>query len=146
MTTEETPFEIGQSGNFRDGKNVTIIGCGPLVYEALKAAEELAKEGIEAEVVNNHTIKPMDKDTISKIGQKNRLRRHNRRTSGGGRNGFGRQRNFISKLSRADGNHRRQRPLRRIGRTERTLGKIRLDGERYCGSGKKGFEKKIRRK
>ena len=64
MTTEETPFEIGKAEIFREGNDVTIIGCGPLVYEALKATEELAKEGIEAEVINNHTIKPMDKETI----------------------------------------------------------------------------------
>ena len=70
MTTEETPFEIGQGGNFREGNDVTIIGCGPLVYEALKAAEELAKEGIEADVINNHTIKPMDKETILKSVKK----------------------------------------------------------------------------
>ena len=64
MTTEETPFEIGVAEIYREGKDVTIIGCGPLVYEALKVAEELAQEGIEAEVINNHTIKPMDKETI----------------------------------------------------------------------------------
>ncbi|KKR83310.1 MAG: Transketolase central region [Parcubacteria group bacterium GW2011_GWD2_40_9] len=64
MTTEETSFEIGKAEVFREGKDVTIIACGPLLYEALKAAEELAKEGIEAEVINNHTIKPMDKETI----------------------------------------------------------------------------------
>ena len=70
MTTEDTPFEIGQAEIYREGKDVTIIGCGPLVYEALKAAEELAKEGIEAEVINNHTIKPMDKETILKSVKK----------------------------------------------------------------------------
>jgi len=70
MTTEETPFEIGKAEIFREGKDMTIIGCGPLLYEALKAAEELAKGGIEAEVINNHTIKPMDKDTILKSVQK----------------------------------------------------------------------------
>ncbi len=70
MTTEETPFEIGEAEIYREGKDVTIIGCGPLVYEALKAAEELAKEGIEAEVINNHTVKPMDKNTILKSIQK----------------------------------------------------------------------------
>ena len=43
MTTEETPFEIGKAEIFREGKDVTIIGCGPLVYEVLKAAEELVK-------------------------------------------------------------------------------------------------------
>lgn len=70
MTTEETPFEIGKAEIFRGGKNVTLIGCGPLIYEALKAAEELAREGIEAEVLNNHTIKPMDKETILQSVQK----------------------------------------------------------------------------
>ena len=72
MTTEEMPFEIGKAEIFREGKDVTIIGCGPLLYEALKAAEELAKEGIEAEVINNHTIKLMDKETILKSVQKTR--------------------------------------------------------------------------
>ena len=70
MTTEDTPFEIGKAEILREGNDVTIIGCGPLVYEALKAAEELAKEGIEAEVINNHTVKPMDKDTILKSVKK----------------------------------------------------------------------------
>jgi len=70
MTTEEMPFEIGKAEIFREGKDVTIIGCGPLVYEALKAAEELAKEGIETEVINNHTVKLMDKDTILQSVQK----------------------------------------------------------------------------
>ena len=63
-------FEIGQAEIYREGKDVTLIGCGPLVYEALRAAEELAKDGIEAEVINNHTIKPMDKDTILKSVKK----------------------------------------------------------------------------
>jgi len=72
MTTEETPFEIGQAEIYREGKDISIIACGPLLYEALKAAEELAKEGIEAEVINNHTIKLMDKETILKSVQKTR--------------------------------------------------------------------------
>ncbi|MBU6431129.1 MAG: transketolase family protein [Patescibacteria group bacterium] len=70
MTTEETPFEIGEAEIYRWGKDVSIIVCGPLLYEALKAAEELAKEGVEAEVINNHTIKPMDKETILQSAQK----------------------------------------------------------------------------
>jgi len=70
MTTEDTPFEIGKAEIYREGKNVSIIACGPLLYEALKAAEELAKDGISAEVINNHTIKPMDKETILKSIQK----------------------------------------------------------------------------
>jgi len=70
FTTKETPFEIGRAEVFSEGKDVTIIACGPLVYEALKAAEKLFKEGIEAEVINNHTIKPMDKETILKSVKK----------------------------------------------------------------------------
>lgn len=64
MTTEETPFEIGKAIKLREGKDVAIIGCGPLLYNALQAAEELSKEGIEVMVINNHTIKPMDNNAI----------------------------------------------------------------------------------
>jgi len=64
FTTEKTPFKIGRAEIFKEGKNVTIIGCGPLVYEALLAAKELKKQGIDVEVINNHTIKPMDIKTI----------------------------------------------------------------------------------
>jgi len=61
FTTADTPFEIGKAQTFRDGKDVAIIGCGMLVHRALLAAEELAKEGIECLVLNNHTVKPMDR-------------------------------------------------------------------------------------
>lgn len=64
FTTEETPFEVGRAEVFYEGKDVTIVACGPLVYEALLAAQQLEKEGISVEVINNHTIKPLDKDTI----------------------------------------------------------------------------------
>jgi transketolase len=64
MTNDETPFTIGEAQVVRDGKDAAIIACGPLLYQALCAAEELAKDGIECRVVNNHTIKPMDEKTI----------------------------------------------------------------------------------
>ena len=64
FTTEKTPFEIGKALILREGKDVTIIGCGALLYNALVAAEELSKEGIEAEVINSHTVKPLDIETI----------------------------------------------------------------------------------
>jgi len=64
FTTEETPFVIGRAETFRTGKDVTIIACGPLVYNSLVAAEKLAKKGIDVRVINNHTIKPMDEKTI----------------------------------------------------------------------------------
>ncbi|HUZ50096.1 MAG TPA: transketolase C-terminal domain-containing protein [Candidatus Dormibacteraeota bacterium] len=65
VTTEETPFEIGKAQTFRDGNDVAIVACGILLYNALIAAEELAREdGIECRVVNNHTVKPMDEGAI----------------------------------------------------------------------------------
>lgn len=64
ITTRETPFKVGRAEIFRKGEDVTIIGCGPLLFKALVAAEELKKAGIEAEVINNHTIKPLDEVTI----------------------------------------------------------------------------------
>ncbi len=64
FTTEKTPFAIGKATVLRDGKDVAIIACGPLVHNALVAAEQLAKEGVEAMVVNSPSIKPLDEKTI----------------------------------------------------------------------------------
>ncbi len=64
FTTDDTPFKIGKAEVFREGKDATIIACGPLVYNSLVAAEKLAKKGIDVGVINNHTIKPMDEKTI----------------------------------------------------------------------------------
>lgn len=64
ITTDETPFEFGKAYCVHEGKDVAIIACGVMVYESLVAAEALAKEGISAMVINNHTIKPMDEKTI----------------------------------------------------------------------------------
>ncbi|HEY0614412.1 MAG TPA: transketolase C-terminal domain-containing protein [Candidatus Elarobacter sp.] len=64
VTTDETPFELGRAQTFREGRDVAIVACGILVYNALVAAEELARDGIECRVVNNHTIKPMDEAAI----------------------------------------------------------------------------------
>ncbi len=70
ITTKKTPFEFGKAYICREGYDVTLIACGPLLHEALLAAEELAKLHIEAEVINSHTIKPLDGKTI-----KNSLRK-----------------------------------------------------------------------
>jgi transketolase len=65
ITTDETPFEIGRAQTFREGSDVAIVACGILVYNALLAADLLAREdGIECRVVNNHTVKPMDEPAI----------------------------------------------------------------------------------
>jgi len=73
ITTKKTPFKIGKAEIYKEGKDVCIIACGIMVYEALKAAEELSKEGINAMVINNHTIKPMDKNTIINAAKKTKL-------------------------------------------------------------------------
>ncbi|MDO8558414.1 MAG: transketolase C-terminal domain-containing protein [bacterium] len=65
FTTEETPFQIGKAQVFWEGKDVAIIACGPLVYNALLAARDLEQEGISCMVVNNASIKPMDEEVIT---------------------------------------------------------------------------------
>jgi transketolase len=70
ITTPKTPFMIGKAQILRDGKDVALIGSGSLLYDCLMAAEELSKQGIEAMVVNNHTIKPIDRDTIVLAAEK----------------------------------------------------------------------------
>jgi transketolase len=69
VTTEETPFEIGEAEVFKEGKDVTIIACGVMVYQALIAAKELEENHISARVINNHTIKPLDEATILKAAE-----------------------------------------------------------------------------
>ncbi len=62
-------FEIGKGITMRDGKDVTIVATGLMVGEALEAAEQLAKEGIDARVINIHTIKPLDCELIEKAAK-----------------------------------------------------------------------------
>lgn len=69
FTTESTKFEIGKAQVLRKGKDVAIVGCGPILYECLMAAEELSKLGIEARVINNASVKPMDEATIVKAAR-----------------------------------------------------------------------------
>jgi transketolase len=68
LTPELLPnykFEIGKGVTYREGCDVSIIANGYMVHLALEAAEDLAKEGISAEVINIHTIKPLDADLIA---------------------------------------------------------------------------------
>ena len=64
FTPEGRPFEIGKAWVMNEGKDVSIIACGHLVWEALQAAQELETEGISAEVVNMATIKPLDEEAL----------------------------------------------------------------------------------
>ncbi|OGN05836.1 MAG: transketolase [Candidatus Yanofskybacteria bacterium RIFCSPHIGHO2_01_FULL_44_17] len=70
FTTKDTPFEIGKAITLRDGKDCAIIGCGMLLYNAIAAAEELSKEGIECMIINSHTVKPLDEATIIAAAKK----------------------------------------------------------------------------
>ena len=68
---EETyDFEIGKGAKIRDGKDVTIVATGICTAEAIKAAEELEKEGISAEIINIHTIKPIDTEILKNSAAK----------------------------------------------------------------------------
>lgn len=64
FTEEGAKFEIGKAQLMNEGKDVTLFACGHLVWEALEAAKALEAEGISAEVVNIHTIKPLDVEAI----------------------------------------------------------------------------------
>ncbi len=72
FTPENQVFEIGKAVFLQEGDDVTIVATGHLVWEALQAAEELYKKGIKAEVINIHTIKPLDEkailDSVAKTG------------------------------------------------------------------------------
>lgn len=72
FTTADTPFEIGKAYVLREGKDVTLIATGVMTYNALVAADKLAKDGIDAEVVHVPTIKPLDEDTILESVKKTR--------------------------------------------------------------------------
>ena len=70
FTTEDLGFEIGKGILLQPGRDVTLVATGHLVWEALEAAKELATEGISAEVINIHTIKPLDDEIILNSVQK----------------------------------------------------------------------------
>ncbi|MDR1846659.1 MAG: transketolase family protein [Bacteroidales bacterium] len=67
---EDMPFEIGKALMLNEGNDVTIIATGHLVWEALEAAKLLDNEGISAEVIDIHTIKPLDTEAILRSAHK----------------------------------------------------------------------------
>jgi transketolase len=70
FTPADQKFEIGKAWMVNEGKDVTIIATGHLVWEAIKAGEVLAEQGIDAEIINIHTIKPLDTAAILKSVKK----------------------------------------------------------------------------
>jgi len=66
FTPADQNFEIGKAVMLNEGADVTIIATGHLVWKAIEAGEKLAEKGISAEIINIHTIKPLDKEAILK--------------------------------------------------------------------------------
>lgn len=67
---EDMPFEIGKALLLSEGKDISLVATGHLVWEALEAARLLEKEGISAEVIDIHTIKPLDGEAILRSARK----------------------------------------------------------------------------
>ena len=70
FTPEDQEFKIGEAVMLNEGTDVTIVATGHLVWEAIEAGDILAEMGINAEVINIHTIKPLDASTILKSVEK----------------------------------------------------------------------------
>jgi transketolase len=70
FTPENQTFEIGKAIRLQEGKDVTIVATGHMVWEALEATKELTSQGISVEVINIHTIKPLDENAILKSVEK----------------------------------------------------------------------------
>lgn len=69
ITSEQTPFEIGKAEVFHEGKDVAIIATGQMVYRALLSAKQMQMHKISVRVINCHTIKPLDKQTVLKAAE-----------------------------------------------------------------------------
>lgn len=70
ITDENTEFQVGRGYLMREGKDVTLIGCGMTVFEIIKAAELLAEKNIDSEIINMSSIKPIDEELIIKSCKK----------------------------------------------------------------------------
>jgi len=64
FTAENQVFEIGKAQQLAEGKDVTIIACGHMVWMAVEAAKALAERGVEVDLINMHTIKPLDEEAV----------------------------------------------------------------------------------
>ncbi len=64
FTLESDPFVIGKAQLLTEGRDVSIMACGHLVWKAIEAARILSEKGIAAEVINFHTIKPLDEEAV----------------------------------------------------------------------------------
>jgi transketolase len=69
VTDEDTPFAFGRGEVFAEGSDLTIVACGVMVYEALRAREALEERGVSARVVDLHTVKPIDAALIERCAR-----------------------------------------------------------------------------
>lgn len=69
ITDRNTPFEVGKARIVKDGNDLTIITCGPMVAESVLAGELLEKKGISVRIIDLHTIKPIDRSAIEKAAK-----------------------------------------------------------------------------
>jgi len=70
VNKEDYDFQIGKAITMLEGKDVTIVAAGTMVYQSLQAAKIIAEKGIECKVVNMHTIKPLDREALDAIDAK----------------------------------------------------------------------------
>lgn len=110
FSTQDSPFEIGKAYVLREGRDITLLGTGTMTYQLLVAADILAQEGIEAEVVHVPTIKPLDGDTI--LGSLRKTGRALTAEEGQRSGGFG---GAVSELLSS----KLPMPLKRIGMRDR---------------------------
>lgn len=66
----ECPFEVGKANTLREGADITIIATGSMVYQSLKAAELLDGDGVSAEVIDMHTIRPFDEEVLRRVADR----------------------------------------------------------------------------
>jgi transketolase len=71
-TGADTPFRLGRASELRTGNDIAIIACGAMVDLAVKASDQLKGEGMNARVLNMHTIKPFDRDAVLKAAAETR--------------------------------------------------------------------------
>lgn len=110
FSTNDSPFEIGKAYVLREGRDITLLGTGTMTYQLLVAADILAQEGIEAEVVHVPTIKPLDDETI--LGSLRKTGRALTAEEGQRSGGFG---GAVSELLSS----KLPMPLKRIGMRDR---------------------------
>lgn len=136
FTEPDYKFNLFKADVLREGTDVSIFVTGLLTSDALRAADMLREEGVSAEVINIHTLKPVDRQAILKSVKKTgrALTVENHSVFGGLHSGC--LRNSLRGISRQMRRRRRQRQIRRGGQAQRAETVLRAYRQRYSGQGK----------